>query len=296
MNKINNNLNIEINNIDNNYPCDYFNINNSNYYKSNSPNHDYINSNKKMYNNYHERNILSYNTSKNNIKFEQSGNYFTIGNSDIVNNTNTSNSKILNTSKNKIILSMYNLKNIKNKLNKSKSRIITQIDKSYTNSTILNTEKFLKNLKKNKIKEKLRPQQLIYFPINAHINNNINGKKIEEKNIINDNLNDKIKNIDLKKGNYNNLFEISKKNNNNCLNAKNNNNQNKNKLNIKDNIKNIIIKKIESKNNLKKEQKIDIQENDLRILQDKMETIYQRARNLLINYDKYIENNIKLKK
>ena len=286
-NKINN-LNIEINNIDNNYPCDYFNINNSNYYyRGNSPIHDYINSNKKIYN-CHEKNILSYNTSKNNIKFEKSGNYFTIGNNDKAHNSNN-NSKILNTSKNKIILSMYNLKNIKTRLNKSKNRLITQIDKSYTNSALLNTEKFLKNLKKNKIKEKLRPQQLIYFPSNSHINN----KNFEEKNIVNDNINDKIKNIDLKKGNSNNLFEISKKNN--CLSARNNN-QNKNKLNRKDNIKNIIIKKVESNTNLNKNKKIEYQNDDLMILQNKMENIYQRAKKLLMNYDKYIENNIKLKK
>ncbi len=174
-NKINN-LNIEINNIDNNYPCDYFNIINTNTKSNQSPIHDYITSNKRIYNNINNNMqdkdiIISNKISRDNINCElQNGSmnyYFTIGNNDKINNNNISyNSKILNTSKNKILISMYNLKNIKNKLNKSNTRIITPGNTSYTSSTLLNTEKFIQNLKKNKLKEKLRPQQLIYVPNN----------------------------------------------------------------------------------------------------------------------------------
>ncbi len=177
INKLNCNiLNLEMNNIDNNYPCDYFNIINTNTKSNQSPIHDYITSNKRIYNyinynNMQDKDIISNKISRDNINCElQNGSmnyYFTIGNNDKINNNNISyNSKILNTSKNKILISMYNLKNIKNKLNKSNTRIITPGNTSYTSSTLLNTEKFIQNLKKNKLKEKLRPQQLIYVPNN----------------------------------------------------------------------------------------------------------------------------------
>ena len=287
INKLNNHLNLEINNIDNNYPCDYFNINNSNNnfnnYKNKSPIHDYVSS-KNIFHKFKEKNILSRKASKDNIKIE---NYFTIGNNDKINNNNINQSKLLNTSKNKILLSMYNIKNIKNKLNKSNSRLMTQVDKNNTNSTILNTEKFLTNLKKNKIKEKLRPQELIYIPNNT--NNNINEENSIRKGI----FTDKIKNIALKKGKSKNLFELKIKNI--TLNSKNNN-QNKNPLNLKGNIKNIIIKKVESKKSTSKCLNCNNNENEFKDLQEKMENIYQRAKNLLSNYDTFIESNIKLNK
>ena len=138
-NKLNYKLNIEINDLDNNYPCDYFNINNTNNNQSGSPIHEYINSNKKIYaNTLHENNILSYNNKISRENYDHNGNYFTIGNNDKMNNVKKNNNKILNSSKSKIILSMYNLKNISNKNNKSSTRIITQSDNSYTHSTILN--------------------------------------------------------------------------------------------------------------------------------------------------------------
>ena len=288
INKLNNNLNLKVDNIDNNYPCDYFNIiYSNNNCKSSSPIHYNINSNKKIYYNniLQDKNIRSYNTSKSIINLEKNGNYFTIGNNDKMKINNSNNSKILNSSKNKILLSMYN---IKNKLNKSNSRLKTQTDKSYINSAIINTEKFLKNLKKNKIKEKLLSRQLIYGTNNNNINN--------EGNINNNSLNGKIINIALKKGKSSNLFKFHTKNN--SLNQKDikDNIQDKIKLNIKGNIKNIIIKKVESNRNLNKNSNSKNKDIEFNILKDKMENIYQRSKNLLFNYDKFIENNIKLNK
>ena len=291
INKLNHNLNLRIDNFDNNYPSDYFNIIYNNNYKSTSPIHDYIHSNKKIFNNIIKgRNKLSYNTSKNNINFEQSGNYFTIGNIDKIKTNNSNNtSKILNTSKNKILLSMNNINKLKSRLNKSTSRVITPVDKSYNNNgIILNTEKFIKNLKKNKIKEKILSQHLIYTT------NNIT--KNEGNNILRDNINDKIMKIALKKGNSSNLFKFNTKNN--SLSNKENA-QDKIKLKIKDNIKNIIIKKIDSnKSNLKskKIENINNKGKEFNNLKSKMENIYQRSKNLLSNYDKFIEANINLNK
>ena len=288
INKLNNKLNLEINNFENNYPCDYFNINNSNNYnncKNKSPIHDYISS-KNIFNTYQDKKILSHKASKDNIRIERNGNYFTIGNNDKINTDNKNQTKLLNTSKNKILLSMYNIKNIKNKLNKSSSRYMTQNDKSYVNCTIFNTEKFFKNLKKNKIKEKLRPQELIYVPNNKNIKNE---ECIIKKGI----FNDKIKNIALRKGKSNNLFELNMKNI--SLSARGNN-QNKNALNLKGNIKNIIIKKVESKKSTSKFLNYNNSEKEFKCLQEKMENIYQRAKNLLTNYDTFIEYNIKLNK
>ena len=289
INKLNNNLNIEINNIDNNYPCDYFNIiNNTNSNvnnKSSSPIHDYIGSNRKIFSNFKD-NIVSYNnkTSKDNahINYEKNGNYFTIGNNDKVNSSKNSNNKILNSSKNKILLSMYDLKNIQNKMNKSSTRIITQTDNSYTHSTILNSEKFIKNLKKNKIKEKLRPQQLMYFSNNS--------KKKEGYNIIKENNNEKKNKIGLNKGNTTNLFDFHK--NKKSLTARGNS-QNNNKFKENDTNKNVnfikahvnTIKNGNNNNN-----------DEFKDLQEKMKNLYDRAKKLFYNYESFIENNIKTDK
>ena len=281
INKLSNNLNLIIDNL-NNYPCDYFNIINTNTY-NNSPIHDYINSNKKIYNNHHkliiqDKNILSYNNSKNNINLDQNVNYFTIGNSYKNKTNNSNNSKILNSSKNKIILSMSNIKNIKKKLNKNNSRLLTQ-NNSYTKS-ILNTEKFITNLKKNKIKDKLKPQQLKNIPNNK--------TKNENNNIIKDNFNCNLKNITLKKGisfKFNKNSSLSKKDN-----------QDEKKVFIKNNIKNIIIKKIESNKNVPISLYTSNNDKDFNDLKYKMENIYQRANNLLLNYDNFIENYFNMNK
>jgi hypothetical protein len=285
INKLNcNNLNLEINNIDNNYPCDYFSIINTK--TNNSPIHDCIASNKRVYNinSVQDKDAYSNKISRDNINYDNNGsmNYFTIGNNDKINNNISYNSKILNTSKNKILISMYNLKNIKNKLNKSNTRLITPGNTSYTSSTLLNTEKFIQNLKKNKLKEKLRPQQLIYVP---------NNKKSGGYNFIKDNLNDKINNILFNKGKNNNLFDLHKKNN-----SARNNNQNKNKLNIKENIKNMNIKKVDSNKATKRYANSNSKDKNFQNLQDKMSNLYERAKKLLLNYDHFIENNIHFEK
>ena len=108
-NKLSNNLNLRLDNIDSNYPNDYFNIiYSNNNFKNTSLLHNYINSNKSIYsNNITEKNVLSYNTSRNNINYEQKGNFFTIGNSEkIKSNSNNVSNIILNSSKNKNLLSM----------------------------------------------------------------------------------------------------------------------------------------------------------------------------------------------
>lgn len=284
INKLNcNNLNLEINNIDNNYPCDYFSVINTK--TNNSPIHDIIPSNKRVYNinNMQDIDVYSNKISRDNINYDNNGsvNYFTIGNNDKINNNVSYNSKILNTSKNKILISMYNLKNIKTKLNKSNTRLITPGNTSYTSSTLLNTEKFVQNLKKNKLKEKLRPQQLIYVP---------NNKKSGGSNFIKDNLNDKINSIIFNKGKKN-LFDLHKKNN-----SARNNNQNKNKLIIKENIKNINIKQIDSNKATKRHANSNSKDKNFQNLQDKMSNLYERAKKLLLNYDHFIENNIHFEK
>ena len=292
INKLNNNLNIEINNIDNNYPCDYFNIiNNTNTNannKSTSPIHDGIGSNRKIFSNFQDNNIVSYNNKtsrdKIHIHYEQNGKYFTIGNNDIANNSKNSNNKKLNSSKNKILFSMYDLKNIQNRMNKSSTRIITQTDNSYTHSTILNTEKFIKNLKKNKIKEKLRPQQLIYFP-----NNSI--KKVGY-NITKDNSNENKNKIGLNKGNTINLFDFHK--NKKPLTSRGNS-QNKNKMNENAKTKNSKFIKTNvnsTKNGIGSNNNSD----EFKDLQEKMKNLYDRAKNLFYNYESFIENNIKIDK
>jgi hypothetical protein len=290
INKLNNNLNIEINNIDNNYPCDYFNIiNNTNTNsnnKSNSPIHDYIGSNTKIFSNFQDNNMMSYNnkTSRDNNhkNYEQNGNYFTIGNNDKVNNNKNSNNKILNSSKNKILLSIYDLKNIQNRMNKSSTRIITQADNSYTHSTLLNTEKFIKNLKKNKIKDKLRPQQLIYFSNNS--------KKKDGYNITKDNNNEKKNKIGLNKGNTINLFDFHK--NKKPLTSRGNS-QNKNKLNENGKTKNVkFIKTNATKNEVGNNNNAE----EFKDLQEKMKNLYDRAKNLFCNYESFIENNFKIDK
>ena len=293
INKLNNNLNIETNYIDNNYPCDYFNIiNNTNTNannKSSSPIHDCICSNKKIFSNIQDSYMMSYNnkTSRDNahLNYEQNGNYFTIGNIDKVNNSkNSNNKKILNSSKNKILLSMYDLKNIQNRMNKSSTRIITQTDSSYTHSTLLNTEKFIKNLKKNKIKDKLRPQQLIYFSNNF--------KKKDGYNIARDNNNEKKNKIGLNKGNTINLFDFHK--NKKSLTSRGNS---KNKNNLNENGKTKNAKSIKSNVNTTKNG-IGNNNNaeEFKDLQEKMKNLYDRAKNLFHNYESFIKNNIKIDK
>ncbi len=129
-------------------------------------------------------------------------------------------------------------------------------------------------MKKNKIKEKLNCQQLIYI-------SNIN------KEFLKNNLNNKIRNIDIKKENSTNIFELHWKN----TSYKKDNNQNKKLLNNKDNIKKIRIKKVESNSNIYKNNNIYNKEIELNVLKYKMEKIFQRAQNLLYNYDKLVVNN-----
>ena len=173
---------------------------------------------------------------------------------------------------------MSNIKNIKKKLNKNNSRLLTQ-NNSYTKS-ILNTEKFITNLKKNKIKDKLKPQQLKNIPNNK--------TKNENNNIIKDNFNCNLKNITLKKGisfKFNKNSSLSKKDN-----------QDEKKVFIKNNIKNIIIKKIESNKNVPISLYTSNNDKDFNDLKYKMENIYQRANNLLLNYDNFIENYFNMNK
>ena len=173
---------------------------------------------------------------------------------------------------------MSNIKNIKKKLNKSNNRLLTQ-NNSYTKN-ILNTERFIMNLKKNKIKEKLKSQQLLDIPNNKNkneINNNEN------------NFNCNLKNITFKKGNS---FKIKK---NNSL-SKKDNKQDEKKVFIKNNIKNIIIKKIESNKNIPKSLNSNNNDKEFNDLKYKIENIYQRAKNLLFNYNNFIENYFNLNK
>ena len=286
INKLNNNLNIEINNIDNNYPCNYFNINSNNTNANNicsSPIHDYFGSNRKIFSNFQDNKMMSYNnkTSRYNthINYEQNDNYFTIGNNNKINN---SNNKIINSSKNKILLSMNDLKNIQKRMNKSSTRIITQTDNSYTHSTLLNTEKFIKNLKKNKIKDKLRPQQLIYLSNNS--------KKKDGYNISKDNNNEKKNKIGLNKGNIINLFDFHKNKKN--LTSRGNS-QNKNKLNENGKTKNVNFIKTNI-NTTKNDIGNNKNEEEFKNLQEKIKNLYDRAKNLFYNYESFIESNIKI--
>ena len=305
INKLNNNLNLELNNIDNNYPCDYFNvINNTSYNvnnKSSSPMHDYIGSNRKIITIFQEKNLLSHNNKSsrynNNINFEKNGNYFTIANRDKkTTSKKNSNNKKLNSPKNKILLSMFNLNNIKPKMNKSSTRIITQSDNSYTYSTILNTEKFIKNLKKSNLKEKFRPQQLIYFSKNV--------KKKDGCTITKDHLNEKANKIGLNKGNTINLFDFHK-NKKSLTSRGNSNNKSKNKIKINENDK--------FKNEKEKEKEKAIEKTNINMLhnqngmiikngceyknlEEKMKSLYDRAKNLLSNYETFIAENINLNK
>jgi len=299
INKLNNNLNLELNNIDNNYPCDYFNvINNTSYNvnnKSSSPMHDYFGSNRKIITIFQEKNLLSHNNKSsrynNNINFEKNGNYFTIANRDKKNTSKkNSNSKILNSSKNKILLSMFNLNNIKPKMNKSSTRIITQSDNSHTYSTILNTEKFIKNLKKTNIKEKFRPQQLIYFSKNA--------KKKDGCTITKDNLNEKANKIGLNKGNTVNLFDLQK--NKKSLTSRGNSknkSKSKNKINENDKFKKEKVSENTDTNMIQNQNGMIIKNgNEYKNLEEKMKNLYDRAKNLLSNYETFIAENINLDK
>jgi hypothetical protein len=167
-------------------------------------------------------------------------------------------------------------------MNKSSTRIITQADNSYTHSTLLNTEKFIKNLKKNKIKDKLRPQQLIYFSNNS--------KKKDGYNITKDNNNEKKNKIGLNKGNTINLFDFHK--NKKPLTSRGNS-QNKNKLNENGKTKNVkFIKTNATKNEVGNNNNAE----EFKDLQEKMKNLYDRAKNLFCNYESFIENNFKIDK
>ena len=185
---------------------------------------------------------------------------------------------------------MFNLNNIKPKMNKSSTRIITQSDNSYTYSTILNTEKFIKNLKKSNLKEKFKPQQLIYFSKNA--------KKKDGCTITKDNLNEKANKIGLNKGNTVNLFDLHK-NKKSLTSRGNSKNKSKSKSKINENEK-FKIEKVSEKTdtNMIHNQNGMIIKNggEYKNLEEKMKSLYDRAKNLLSNYETFIADNINLGK
>ena len=115
-----------------------------------------------------------------------------------------------------------------------------------------------------------------------------NNKKKGGYNYIKEHLNDKINSILFNKGRINTLFDLHKKKNNSAR----NNSQNKNKLDIKENMKNINIKKVESNKTTKRCATSNSNDKKFENLQDKMSKLYERAKTLLLNYDHFIENNI----